>query len=230
MMSSFWLCNDGILSSWSHSLKNSLSLFGDEIANTACVPQIDHLPHCANVLNEKCFFIWRLPILYRIYVTNPSVIPHILKYGYIIIIPVLCVANVHYTSHCWIQRYYNPLLEINNFGLASKNDPITHTLNFTYRSLTCTSCTFENFLMSAVFPLLPHKPIVRYIDFITTSPTSLKQFSSHVYKCWPTSIDLCCKEKITCLWWRKYALEAIVKLLFISLYHDRCLLFMLELY
>ena len=152
------------------------------------------------MLNEKCFFIWRLPILYRIYVTHPSVIPHILKYGYIIIIPVLCVANVHYTSHCWIQRYYNPLLEINNFGLASKNDPITHTLNFTYRSLTCTSCTFENFLMSAVFPLLPHKPIVRYIDFITTSPTSLKQFSSHVYKCWPTSIDLCCKEKITCLW------------------------------
>ena len=30
--------------------------------------------------------------------------------------------------------------------------------------------------------------------------------------------------------WRKYALEAIIKLLFISLYHDECLLFMLELY
>ena len=30
--------------------------------------------------------------------------------------------------------------------------------------------------------------------------------------------------------WRKYALEAIIKLLFISLYHDKCLLFMLELY
>ena len=29
---------------------------------------------------------------------------------------------------------------------------------------------------------------------------------------------------------RKYALEAIIKLLFISLYHDKCLLFMLELY
>ena len=28
----------------------------------------------------------------------------------------------------------------------------------------------------------------------------------------------------------KYALEAIIKLLFISLYHDKCLLFMLELY
>ena len=31
-------------------------------------------------------------------------------------------------------------------------------------------------------------------------------------------------------YWRKYALEAIIKLLFISLYHDKCLLFMLELY
>ena len=30
--------------------------------------------------------------------------------------------------------------------------------------------------------------------------------------------------------WRKYSLEAIIKLLFISLYHDKCLLFMLELY
>ena len=30
--------------------------------------------------------------------------------------------------------------------------------------------------------------------------------------------------------WRKYALDAIIKLLFISLYHDKCLLFMLELY
>ena len=30
--------------------------------------------------------------------------------------------------------------------------------------------------------------------------------------------------------WRKYALKAIIKLLFISLYHDKCLLFMLELY
>ena len=30
--------------------------------------------------------------------------------------------------------------------------------------------------------------------------------------------------------WRKYALEAIIKLLFISLCHDKCLLFMLELY
>ena len=30
--------------------------------------------------------------------------------------------------------------------------------------------------------------------------------------------------------WRKYALEAIIKLLFISLIHDKCLLFMLELY
>ena len=30
--------------------------------------------------------------------------------------------------------------------------------------------------------------------------------------------------------WRKYALEAIIKLSFISLYHDKCLLFMLELY
>ena len=30
--------------------------------------------------------------------------------------------------------------------------------------------------------------------------------------------------------WRKYALEAIIKLLFISLYHDKFLLFMLELY
>ena len=30
--------------------------------------------------------------------------------------------------------------------------------------------------------------------------------------------------------WRKYALEAILKLLFISSYHDKCLLFMLELY
>ena len=29
---------------------------------------------------------------------------------------------------------------------------------------------------------------------------------------------------------RKYALEAIIKLLFISLYHDKSLLFMLELY
>ena len=29
---------------------------------------------------------------------------------------------------------------------------------------------------------------------------------------------------------RKYALEAIIKLLFISSYHDKCLLFMLELY
>ena len=28
----------------------------------------------------------------------------------------------------------------------------------------------------------------------------------------------------------KYALEAIIKLLFISLFHDKCLLFMLELY
>ena len=28
----------------------------------------------------------------------------------------------------------------------------------------------------------------------------------------------------------KYALEAIIKLLFISSYHDKCLLFMLELY
>ena len=32
------------------------------------------------------------------------------------------------------------------------------------------------------------------------------------------------------LGWRKYALEAIIKLLFISLYHDKSLLFMLELY
>ena len=30
--------------------------------------------------------------------------------------------------------------------------------------------------------------------------------------------------------WRKYALEAIIKLLSISLFHDKCLLFMLELY
>ena len=30
--------------------------------------------------------------------------------------------------------------------------------------------------------------------------------------------------------WRKYALEVIIKLLFISLYQDKCLLFMLELY
>ena len=30
--------------------------------------------------------------------------------------------------------------------------------------------------------------------------------------------------------WRKYALEAIIKLLFISLFHDKCLLFMLGLY
>ena len=30
--------------------------------------------------------------------------------------------------------------------------------------------------------------------------------------------------------WRKYALKAIIKLLFISLFHDKCLLFMLELY
>ena len=30
--------------------------------------------------------------------------------------------------------------------------------------------------------------------------------------------------------WRKYALEAIIKLLFISSYHDKCLLFMLDLY
>ena len=30
--------------------------------------------------------------------------------------------------------------------------------------------------------------------------------------------------------WRKYALEAITKLLFISLFHDKFLLFMLELY
>ena len=30
--------------------------------------------------------------------------------------------------------------------------------------------------------------------------------------------------------WRKYALEAIKKLLFISLFHGKCLLFMLELY
>ena len=30
--------------------------------------------------------------------------------------------------------------------------------------------------------------------------------------------------------WRKYALEAIIKLIFISLFHDKCLLFMLELY
>ena len=30
--------------------------------------------------------------------------------------------------------------------------------------------------------------------------------------------------------WRKYALEAIIKLLFISLFHDKFLLFMLELY
>ena len=30
--------------------------------------------------------------------------------------------------------------------------------------------------------------------------------------------------------WRKYGLEAIIKWLFISLYHDKCLLFMLELY
>ena len=29
---------------------------------------------------------------------------------------------------------------------------------------------------------------------------------------------------------KKYALEEIIKLLFISLYHDKCLLFMLELY
>ena len=33
-----------------------------------------------------------------------------------------------------------------------------------------------------------------------------------------------------CCPWRKYALEAIIKLLFISLFHDKCLLFMLELY
>ena len=31
-------------------------------------------------------------------------------------------------------------------------------------------------------------------------------------------------------YWRKYALEAIINLLSISLYHDKCLLFMLELY
>ena len=31
-------------------------------------------------------------------------------------------------------------------------------------------------------------------------------------------------------YWSKFALEAIIKLLFISLYHDKCLLFMLELY
>ena len=30
--------------------------------------------------------------------------------------------------------------------------------------------------------------------------------------------------------WRKYTLDAIIKLLFISLIHDKCLLFMLELY
>ena len=30
--------------------------------------------------------------------------------------------------------------------------------------------------------------------------------------------------------WRKYALEAIIKLLFTSLFYDKCLLFMLELY
>ena len=30
--------------------------------------------------------------------------------------------------------------------------------------------------------------------------------------------------------WRKYAKEAIIKFLFISLFHDKCLLFMLELY
>ena len=35
---------------------------------------------------------------------------------------------------------------------------------------------------------------------------------------------------LSCKYWRKYALEAIIKLLFISLYHDKCLLFMLELY
>ena len=29
--------------------------------------------------------------------------------------------------------------------------------------------------------------------------------------------------------WRKYALEAIIKLLFISLFHDKCLLFMIVL-
>ena len=37
-------------------------------------------------------------------------------------------------------------------------------------------------------------------------------------------------EKIDCRARRKYALEAIIKLLFISSYHDKCLLFMLELY
>ena len=32
------------------------------------------------------------------------------------------------------------------------------------------------------------------------------------------------------IWCWKYALEALIKLLFISLYHDKCLFFMLELY
>ena len=42
-----------------------------------------------------------------------------------------------------------------------------------------------------------------------------------------TSDDLC-PQQVTLE--RKYALEAIIKLIFISLFHDKCLLFMLELY
>ena len=43
-------------------------------------------------------------------------------------------------------------------------------------------------------------------------------------------------EKFGSLWlfwdmkWRKYSLEATIKLLFIYSYHDKCLLFILELY
>ena len=39
-----------------------------------------------------------------------------------------------------------------------------------------------------------------------------------------------CLSSFVCNDWRKYALEAIIKLFFLSSYHDKCLLFMLELY
>ena len=123
-----------------------------------------------------------------------------------------------FTSTHWTSRGDTPSAPTSQYLLTPThtNTNTTHTENFSWCLCSLPPCIYTLKGMESL---------------VVTSYSSLSLDHSH-FSCYlshaPHRPLYPCLSRIrnTHTYWRKYALEAIIKLLFISSYHDKCLLFM----
>ena len=107
----------------------------------------------------------------------------------------------------------------NNYYMISKTNGLIDYMNKQHKGYSTMERTFHLWITTWEFNFLFS---FRTLTIWSVSACFVLKSTKYLMVVLSTACD--------CAVWRKYPLEAIIKLLFISSYHDKCLLFMLELY